>query len=281
MNRILVATDLSPLAEDAFCYAAGMALHYDAGIILCHVASPSPFLAQSPGDLMETNWQELASQLKEELNAYMQLAVNRYGIDPERIQLTADVRNGNIVDQILESADEWNVDLIVAGTHGKSGLGEVFFGTYTTALIQRTTRPLVAVPPGRTYKPLKHIALAVDYKDVDEEVLRSLIAMRQSFNCRLTLVHIEREGDGPNEDELYNLRQYVESIHNEPDVAFDFVPASDTFSALNEFIDDNNIDLLAMEHRRDTFLDVVTRTSLTRKMTTYTVVPLLVYRKKH
>jgi nucleotide-binding universal stress UspA family protein len=67
--------------------------------------------------------------------------------------LSCEVVVGRSARAILAAADRLEADLIVAGTHGLSGVKKVFFGSTTEALLRRSPVPILAVPR-RCQKPL-------------------------------------------------------------------------------------------------------------------------------
>ena len=51
-------------------------------------------------------------------------------------------------DGILKTADELQADVIVVGTHGRTGISRLRFGSVAEAIVRRSTRPVLVVGPG-------------------------------------------------------------------------------------------------------------------------------------
>jgi nucleotide-binding universal stress UspA family protein len=61
------------------------------------------------------------------------------------IDVEAKVLNGNAVDQIVKYAGEVNADLIIACTHGRTGLAHVLMGSTAEALVRRSPCPVLTL----------------------------------------------------------------------------------------------------------------------------------------
>jgi len=57
------------------------------------------------------------------------------------------LREGMPWREIVESAREWPADLIVVGTHGRSGLTRLLFGSTAEGVVRHARSPVVVVPP--------------------------------------------------------------------------------------------------------------------------------------
>jgi nucleotide-binding universal stress UspA family protein len=106
-----------------------------------------------------------------------------------------------------------------------------------------------------------------------------LIDMMKAFKAKLTLLHIDVEKDNIDDTQLINFRKYVEETYNIPGLEFKFLQGEDVFSLINDFAEENHIDIVAMKHRKDSFLDLMLHRSITQLMTLTTTKPLLVFHR--
>lgn len=273
MKKILVATDFSPIADQAFLYAAHLAAHWQAKLILGHVMSPSPFLAHSPGDLIDQSLKDMRHQIEEHLQQVEEQLPAEI-----RSAITCDyeVREGLVLDQLEDMTDVLKVDLLVMGTHGKTGWREVLMGTHAAAMIGRLDVPLLLVPPKADYKSLQHVVYAIDYHDVPDEELSQLRQWMSAFDAKLTLLHVDQDEDEVAEDQLFALRNTVAAFDEVDTVSYAFIEGKDALLAINDWAEEADADLLIVKHRNQNFFQQLVHKSLSRELSQYTSLPLLV-----
>jgi nucleotide-binding universal stress UspA family protein len=139
LRQILVPTDFSPSAAAALECAAELASRFDARIQLLHVlptvAQFVPFPEVAP---LPTGWLESLS-----LQAHAQLGREARRVD--RAKVTTELREGSIVDAILEGAAASKSDLIVMGTHGRRGLSHALLGSVAERVVRLSPVPVLTV----------------------------------------------------------------------------------------------------------------------------------------
>ena len=140
-TRILVPTDFSPGAEVALGWAQSLAAAFGAEVILLHVVDLSiAALAGFPSTLAAVPAAgELLDRIRMESDEEMRRLVARIpgarGI----------VREGTPRAVILDVAREIGVHLIVMGTHGRTGLTHVFFGSVAEHVVRHSRVPVLTV----------------------------------------------------------------------------------------------------------------------------------------
>ena len=140
-TRILVPTDFSPGADVALGWAQSLAAAFGAEVILLHVVDLSiAALAGFPSTLAAVPAAgELLDRIRIESDEEMRRLVARIpgarGI----------VREGTPRSVILEVAREIGVHLIVMGTHGRTGLTHVFFGSVAEHIVRHSRVPVLTV----------------------------------------------------------------------------------------------------------------------------------------
>jgi nucleotide-binding universal stress UspA family protein len=139
IKRMLVPTDFSSGAEPALAWAAKLGECFNAELVLLHVldvrlaamAGLPPDMAMMPAvdDLVKSAHAEAAEQMR-------QLAA-RF---PTARTL---IKEGTPRSVILEVAADLDVDLIVMGTHGRTGLAHVFFGSVAEFVVRHSRIPVL------------------------------------------------------------------------------------------------------------------------------------------
>lgn len=145
-QRILIAIDDSDCSRKAFEHGRALARQNIAAVALVHVTEPSspsnygvdPIMGQQPIIVPETikiqeeNAKQLLDQIKSELGAVGEVSCfHRTGIPRH---------------EILGVSQEWNADLIVMGTHGRTGFDHFISGSVSESVLRRANCPVLIVP---------------------------------------------------------------------------------------------------------------------------------------
>jgi nucleotide-binding universal stress UspA family protein len=141
IKRILVPTDFSPHADEAFRVAHTLARATGAEVIVFHVARP-PAVVSEGGAL-------LAEPGAGPTNLWDRFGELPPGDPRVRVQHEVIVADRPSAAHILEILDKLGCDLIVMGTHGHRGLKQVLFGSVTEGVVRRARCPVMVVkaPP--------------------------------------------------------------------------------------------------------------------------------------
>jgi len=150
IKMILHPTDFSPHAEYAFQLACSLTRDLDGRLILLHV-NPRGF---RPNKLTEKEYNKL---LWDDLRRLMD-ADPRLREMPIKTELT----EGDPVEEILRVAKDLGCDLIVMGTHGRSGLNRLLMGSVAEAVLRKGPCPVLVVK--------SPVPLPAEKADVKEEL---------------------------------------------------------------------------------------------------------------
>lgn len=137
IRTILYPTDLSGEGAEAFRLACSLARDYDARLLMMTVYDP-PFNRAEAIDRTRT------PEMEDDLLARMQAMTK--GL--EGISFDFRVEEGDAAEMILAVAEEVHADLIVMGTHGRSGVQRVVMGSVAEEVSRRATCPVATVRSG-------------------------------------------------------------------------------------------------------------------------------------
>jgi nucleotide-binding universal stress UspA family protein len=143
ITRILVPVDFSPHAEEAFRYATTLAGRLGARVRLLHVVE-DPFItgAWSP-EIYVPNMMELLQELI--AGAEGQLATLKQSAAARGVTVETAAITGRPAHTIVEHAKEGGFDLIVMGTHGRTGLAHVMMGSVAERVVRKAPCPVLTV----------------------------------------------------------------------------------------------------------------------------------------
>ena len=140
IKRILVPTDFSPHAEAALAYASDLAAAVGASVHLLHVVE-DPLAAGAWSAAMYTA--EIAG-LQVNLVRDAEQRLREYAADHRGTGGT-EVRSGNVAKTVLDVARERAIDLIVMGTHGRTGLAHAVMGSVAERVVRLAPCPVLTL----------------------------------------------------------------------------------------------------------------------------------------
>ncbi|MHA7059861.1 universal stress protein [Aquimarina sp. M1] len=189
MKKILVPTDFSEHSEYALQVAADIARKQQSEIIVLHM------LGLSEAILTKDETQEAAEAIY-----YLKLAEKRFTtfLDKEYlkgVKVTETVKNYKVFSEINEVASEHQIDLIVMGSHGSSGLSEVFVGSNTEKVVRTSDIPVLVIKNQIDKFDIKEVVFACDFKMENIPAYHSAKRLFDVLNTTFHLLYINLPGD--------------------------------------------------------------------------------------
>ena len=141
-KKILIAVDNSTCAENAVKAGYEMAAQFSAEVALVNIIEPVPVTA-SPEMALAPVFMELYDNTKENSTLLLQAMEKKHshGVATTYFTLIDTATHG-----ILEEAEKWEANLIVVGTHGRTGLSHFFMGSVAEHVARKSTCPVLIVP---------------------------------------------------------------------------------------------------------------------------------------
>jgi len=142
VRRILVPVDFSDQATAVIDWAAHLAKEHSARVLLFHAYHlPVEFQQLEGAYLPPDFWSNVKSEAEETLARYAEDLKSR------GVQVDTVVREGYPATAIVEEAENEDVDLVVIGTHGLSGLKHLLLGSIAERVVQKAPCPVLTVKP--------------------------------------------------------------------------------------------------------------------------------------
>jgi nucleotide-binding universal stress UspA family protein len=271
MKTFLVPTDFSETSKNAARYAANIARQYqDVHIILYNYSDE--VAAGSDGSVLSDDEH---ARIK-----VMELALESIRIDLSKItqsQITCVAEEGT---SLIESIDRYarhnSVDIIIMGITGSTRLEQIFMGSNVLKMIDRGTIPVMIVPPFASFKGIQDIMLTSDFKEVDRTMpTKPIQKVLDLFKANLHVVNVDHEHYVEVTEEYKAERQKLETILQGHNPQFYFIRMYDFVEAVNQFVDDKEIDLILTVPKNHSFLSGMFRTSYTKKLAYHSHVPII------
>ncbi|HEY6102911.1 MAG TPA: universal stress protein [bacterium] len=153
MRTVLVATDLSPVTGVLLSTAAQVACR-DGEIVVLHVYTPEDYVEVRRETGMPVD------QYVANLRAEIRYQLEHAGLAPTAVRLEI-VEGWSTPEQILAAAERLNADIIVMGTHGRTGIRRALVGSVAEEVLRHTHRPVLVIPQAvpEAARPREGVAL--------------------------------------------------------------------------------------------------------------------------
>ncbi|WP_430410348.1 universal stress protein [Kordia sp.] len=184
MKKILLPTDFSEQATYALKVAASLAKQNNAEIHLMHMLElPSHLLS---GD---TNL-----NVPEQL-LFMKIANERFEKTMEKaymkdINVHVTVESQKAFDGITEAINQYDIDLVVMGSSGASGLKEMFIGSNTEKVVRTSDAPVLVIKNDIENFNVDSFVFASNFSDDQKLVFEQALDFANSFNAKLYLLYV-------------------------------------------------------------------------------------------
>ncbi|NHF57760.1 universal stress protein [Flavobacteriaceae bacterium TP-CH-4] len=278
MKNILLPTDFSENAWNATRYVIELFQDQPCVFHLLNTYTPaiasSRFMAASMGaNTMEDG---AHSYSKRGLDKLLKRIKETYGNPLHTFKTISSF--SMLVDEIREVVERENIDLVVTGTKGASGLEEVFMGSNTVRIIKAVKNcPVLAIPNHFEFTKPTEIAFATDFnRFYTESELQPIIDMANAFNAVIRVVYVQYEIKALTELQQFNLnmlRKYLKTVEHYVHTVSELNSVSKTLEVFTEELD---IHLLAMLNYQHSYVERMTREPVVKRMAFHTQIPLLV-----
>ena len=207
-KNILFATDFSSTTGLALPYAVEIARRSGATIHAVHVVPPDIYPLVPPSE-----WPKMAQEEKEfREEKRNQLEEELKGL-PHEFLFPA----GNVWQNIANIIEDKNIDLLILGTHGRTGMGKVLLGSVAETIFRQATCPVLTVGPAVSSSTthaaaaeLNRILYATDFSLESLAAARYAVCLAKKHRAELILMHSIQNPEPSQVDSAYDtLRDVV------------------------------------------------------------------------
>lgn len=273
MKKIIVPTDFSATAATALDYALQLAAKWgETSITVVHCFMP---LAQEP----LTNPTETLSEILEKRQQALQRFTHK---DPSgggvatapKVTLSSELLVGFPAEQLIALSQ--TADYLILSSSTPNDVLKKLLGSISIQLLQRAHCPVILIPPGWTYRPLRHVAYAANSQAIDPGLIHQLLDFVKSFDAQLQLVHLDDHSTFYNEllELSDNLQEAGTGI---PPFSIKYLPAAANIGdALGAYATEEGLDLLVMGRKQYSFWEQWFHPSATHAAALAARLPLMV-----
>ena len=206
LRNILCATDFSSSSHAALIHATSLARRYDSQIYVAHVIRPDAYQLVPPeavGAALEQTRLYAEQQM-----ANVLISGKLRGI-PHQVLL----EQGALWTTLSNMIDEHSIDLVVVGTHGRTGVRKLLLGSVAEEIFRLAPCPVLTVGPKVSEEALadpepRHILYATDFTPTAEPAAAYAFSLAQEHQAHLTLLHVVQESAGGSAKNTALLREF-------------------------------------------------------------------------
>jgi len=244
MKRILVPTDFSSHAENALRVAANLAKKYDGEIYLLHMLN-LPLHLLSDNDTVPDNFGTNGGGPPEAM-FFMKMAHKRFQdvLDAdflEGITVHETIQNHQIFEGIIDTAHKHDVDLIVMGSQGTSGVKEMVIGSNTEKVVRTSDVPVLVIKKGHTEFDLNDLVFPCEFTNEYKNSFLRVADFANKVDAKIHLLMVntpnkfvttaQAEERMNNFIEGTNLKNYTLNIYNDESIEKGIMNFSETIKA--------------------------------------------------
>jgi len=185
-DNILYATDFSSTAKNAIPFVRKIARHFSSKVLAFHVKPPvvNPMTepATWPIDI------EAAKAVDREHRLELLEAFDEFNADVE-------IDEGDIRSNLEKAIRAHKTDLIVIGTHGRTGVAKILLGSIAEEIFRTVSCPVLTVGPHSdpAKSSFQRILFATDFASEAPVAAAYAVSLAQEFQASLTMMHVVQE----------------------------------------------------------------------------------------
>lgn len=282
MKKILFPTDFSDTATNAFVYSLHLAKKLKAELYVLHtyempivsdLSAGQPELVHQIYTSIELNHFDNFREETPKLRAIAQ------EIGASEVEMTFIFEEGSLIRSIHNVISAEDIDLVIMGTSGASGFEKKLFGSNTINTIKSIDIPILSVPHLAKYRTIRKIGFTTLFKESDRKPLAEILKIANSFDAGVRCLHIAKETDDPTIE--LSIRDWAR-WHEDDKLKFIIEEQGNKKieDHISEFIENFNIDFLAIVKRNQNFFERLFSTSLSNKLSLNLTTPILIIREE-
>jgi nucleotide-binding universal stress UspA family protein len=186
VRNILFATDFSDYSRRALPYVTSLARKFGSSVYLWHMVTPSQLTIGAPEaapDRYESEWQSSSEELSE--------MVRRPEFDG--LNAKAVLTGGILQDELIRVINENKIDLIVVGTHGRTGIRRPALGSVAEQICRIASCPVLTVGPNVVLNQMtlfQRILVPIDFSEESTRILPYVLDIAREYGATITLLRV-------------------------------------------------------------------------------------------
>lgn len=288
IRRILVPVDFSDTSTNACSFALGLAQKLKAEVKLLYsyfnpIINSEPYLEGHTvnylmDSVIDSVEKEARIQIKE-LKARLMDQVKAENLNFVKISYSLD--RGIPENVILKYIESYKPGIVVMGTRGMGKNSINYLGNVTKKVIEKAEIPVLLIPEKSIFSGMDYInrvLYATNFDDSDFKSLRKLMTLIRPFDMSINVAHISVDSpESIDETKMSAIKKHMQSAYHEYRVSCDVIHHENIIEGLQEYIENKEIDLIALTTHKRGVIERLFNPSIAKKMIFHSYVPVLVF----
>jgi nucleotide-binding universal stress UspA family protein len=249
LKNILYATDFSRYSDAALPFALSLARKYGSRIFAVHIITVTPFPSTPETQAVRA----VAAQAVREAHETMERVQARCKAIPHE----ALIRKGEIWSELAKIAKEKEIDMIVCGTHGRTGVNKILLGSVAENIYRHAPCPVLMAGPNVAAEPeslgdIHTILYPTDFTAESLAAVPYAVSLAKENQARLYLLHVTEVPISPavEEEVAGHLRDLVPRDAELSCAPKAFVEIGEPAEKITELAEELMVDLIVLGPRR-------------------------------
>jgi len=274
ISKILIPTDFSDVANNALQYAIELAKKNQAEIHVLYVKN-IPIMDNSfPNNVYQTYMIEVDEFTKK---SFEDLTSNF--LKNTEVKFKTHTAFGFIQDEIQDFSEKNEIDLIVLGTTGASGIQELLIGSNAASVAANSAIPVLIIPPTSNFEEIIHLVYATDYNEPEFPAVSRLAYFASLYDADVSILHVKSDYDNFFDAEHNFFSRNKNAAEFKKWKIIKLPKDGSIIESINTFITNNHSNMIVMAKHNRNFFDKLFHISLSKKMAYHTKIPLLILNK--
>lgn len=271
MQSLMVLTDFSDASFRAAKYAGMLAEKLKSKrLILLHAFQAIPAVSNEP--IVSAGRESLREEALKMMEIWKE-SINQFL--PASTQTSFLVNEIDLAKDINTQCRENQIDLVVMGMTGKTGMEKILIGSNTIRVMKEIRFPLLVIPQNAPSNLPQKALLATDLKNVEDKTsVPALTALLDTLKPELLVVNVAVK-----EPPVPKLTTEITALHASFDKyqpKYHYLNGQDTAGEINAFAVDNKADLIITIHEKHGGLGELFHMSVSKRLAWHSQIPLLV-----
>ena len=263
MKHILVPIGSTQNAQSTLQYAIDFAAEINADILVYRAYKPK----SKAGTMVN-----MTAIIERETNLYLRTMVS--AVDRKNVDVKLISSKGSVVESVEAIDHEIGIDLVIVGAKSNSIKEEIFLGATAGSIVKNSNLPVLTVPEGYVYKPIKNILLAFKSGIIKSKTaLNPLKFIVKNLKPDVHSLLVKTAGY---KDEDLVLDKDLAEIQT----TFTTTENATTFQGVLEHFKSHNPDMLCVFRRKRGFFKKLWEKNIILKQEFHTSIPLLILKGK-
>lgn len=277
MKNILIPTDFSNNSWNAIKYALRLYNKTRCSFHLLHVCNVNALISTeihsvpTSAVILE---EDIRTDAKRKLKSLVK-KIDSYSPNIKHSFITH-AEYGFLIDSIKSMVIDNEIDLIIMGTKGASGLKEAIVGSNTGDVITRIKCPILVVPEKAVYLKPREIAFPTDYSmNFTSKVMNTILDVARIHQSSIRILHIKKRDDILTEEQERN-KELIHDYFKDQEHSFHSITSNKLENALQQFTESRNIDMISMVAKNLNFFQQLLFKPTVEDISYHIKLPLLV-----